>query len=185
MVKKGFQGHIEGVQLEDLLQMLCQSYSSAELKISNSLKDSVVQLIDGEVSYASCGEKSGEEAFLDVLTWEYGEVDITSSFVSKDRNVHSGWMELLLESARAYDKRRAEKKKVERKKEVISREQVGGAKELNKKMFYKHLDEGWNFFRKSDYERALQEWEVAYGLDPNDKAVRFNLKKIKELIGKK
>ncbi len=184
MVKKGFQGHIEGVQLEDLLQMLCQSYSSAELKISNGLKDCVVQLIDGEVSYASCGEKSGEEALLGVLIWEDGEVDITSSFVSKDRNVHSGWMELLLESARAYDKRRAEKK-VERKKEAISREQVGMAKEPNKKMFYEHLDEGWNFFRKSDYERALQEWEVAYQLDPNDKAIRFNLKKIKELIGKR
>jgi tetratricopeptide (TPR) repeat protein len=184
MVKKGFQGHIEGVQLEDLLQMLCQSYSSAELKISNSLKDSVVQLIDGEVSYASCGEKSGEGALLDVLTWENGEVDITSSFVSRDRNVHSGWMELLLQSAHAIDKRRVEKK-IERKKEVISREQVGGAKESNKEMFYEHLDKGWKFFRESDYERALQEWEVAYELDPNDKTIHFNLKKIKELIGKK
>ncbi|MEA1995523.1 MAG: DUF4388 domain-containing protein [Campylobacterota bacterium] len=185
MVKKGFQGHIEGVQLEDLLQMLCQSYSSAELKISNGLKDCIVQLIDGEVSYASCGEKSGEEALLGVLTWEGGEVDITSSFVSKDKNVHSGWMELLLESAHAIDKRRAEKKKVERKEEAISREQVSMPKESNKKMFYEHLDEGWKFFRKSDYERALQEWEIAYGLNPDDKAIRFNLKKIKELIGKK
>ena len=176
MVKKGFQGHIEGIQLEDLLQMLCQSYSSAELKISNSLKDCVVQLIDGEVSYASCGEKSGEEALLDVLTWEDGEVDITSSFVSMDRNVHSGWMELLLESAHAMDRRRAEKE--ERKREAISEE------DSDKKMFYKHLDKGWEFFRKSDYKKALQEWEKAHELDPEDRVVRFNLKKIKELMGK-
>ncbi len=176
MVKKGFQGYIEGIQLEDLLQMLCQSYSTAELRIDSGEKNCVVQLIDGEVSYASCGEKSGEEAILDVLTWEGGEVNVTSSFVPKDRNVHSGWMELLLESAHAVDRRRAEKE--ERKREAISEE------DSDKKMFYKHLDKGWEFFRKSDYKKALQEWEKAYELDPEDRVVRFNLKKIKELMGK-
>lgn len=193
MVKKGFQGHIEDIQLEDLFQMLCQSCSSVEIKVSNNSESCIIQLKDGEVNYSSCGGKKGEESLIDMLTWESGKVEMKSSFVSKERNVHRGWMELLLESARVYDKQRAEKERVERKKEkegekeikekkVISRKRVGEVKKSDEKMFYECVDKGWDFFRKSNYKEALQEWEKAYQLRPDNKAILFNLKKIREFI---
>ncbi|MCD6223776.1 MAG: DUF4388 domain-containing protein [Deltaproteobacteria bacterium] len=176
MVKKGFSGHIEGVQIDDLFQMLCQTHSSVEMKVNNNLESCIVQLKDGEVNYSSCGEKRGEEALIDMLTWKSGKIEIKSSFALKERNVHRGWMELLLESARVSDKQRVKKEK------VISTEEVGRIERSDEKMFYEYVDKGWDFFQQSNYKEALQEWEKAHQLRPDNKLVLFNLKKIRELI---
>ncbi len=51
--------------------------------------------------------------------------------------------------------------------------------------FYRHLEKGWDWFRGQEYERALEEWQKAHELKPDNKSIRFNISRLQRLIEKR
>jgi PAS domain S-box-containing protein len=51
--------------------------------------------------------------------------------------------------------------------------------------FYRHLEKGWDWFRGQEYQRALEEWQKAYELKPDNKSIRFNISRLQKLIEKR
>jgi hypothetical protein len=47
--------------------------------------------------------------------------------------------------------------------------------------FYRLIDEGFEYFRKGDFPLARDRWEKAVDIRPDDRALRFNLKKLEEM----
>ena len=43
------------------------------------------------------------------------------------------------------------------------------------------IDEGFEYFRKGDFSLARERWEKAVNIRPDDRALRFNLKKLEEM----
>jgi hypothetical protein len=47
--------------------------------------------------------------------------------------------------------------------------------------FYRLIDEGFEYFRNGDFPLARDKWEKAIEIRPDDRALRFNLKKLEEM----
>lgn len=50
---------------------------------------------------------------------------------------------------------------------------------------YAHLEKGWEWFRGQQYERALEEWQKAYELNPENKSIQFNISRLQKLLEKR
>ncbi len=111
MLEKDDVGGFRGVQsktLVDIIQLECLTQSSAILKISSAIGEGRIWIQKGEIIDASCGEKLGKDAFLEMLSWRAGSFEILPNDVPRPRTIFSSYENLLMETAQTMDEAKAE-----------------------------------------------------------------------------
>src|SRR4030066_700449 len=101
--RKGFKGKVFGLQLTDIIQMICLGRLTTALTFTKDSEKGVIYLNEGEIVHAECGEEQGTDAFYKIMSWQEGEVVSTIGIVSPLQTIHQSWEHLLVEAMRKRD----------------------------------------------------------------------------------
>jgi len=99
---KGFSGDLQDLSIVELVQLLNLNKKSGVLKVSNG-DNSFVYINQGELWAVRKGDKSGEDAFHDVVSQKKGAFQFDVEEVSVERNIHNSTMNVLMEACRLSD----------------------------------------------------------------------------------
>jgi predicted DNA-binding protein (UPF0251 family) len=103
--QSGAVGHLEDMNLIDLLQALGPSRKTAKLTINAASKKLVVFLNQGDIIYAECGDKVGAEAVYEGISWASGTWNIqpvTPQNLPEPNNFYSN-ESIMMEGCRLLD----------------------------------------------------------------------------------
>jgi hypothetical protein len=100
--QEGFRG-VQSKSLVDLIQLECLSRSSSVLHITRGALDGKIWVQHGEITDATTGTLSGEEAFREILSWRGGNFEILPADLVRERKIHNSSQALLLDSVQAMD----------------------------------------------------------------------------------
>jgi len=103
-LKKGMMGRLELISPAELIQAMNVNNQTGMLIVQNADRTLSIYLHDGQVAEVSGGEKKGEEAFFEFLSWARGQFRFEP--VRKDganRQIQQDTMGLLLEGMRRVD----------------------------------------------------------------------------------
>ncbi len=101
--KKGFQGMLRQVGLNDVIQMECLGRNSSILEIKNQRVHGRVFIENGDIIHATCGDEQGEKAFQKLLATAGGEFKLHPFEAPGLRTIEGSWEFLLMEAARVSD----------------------------------------------------------------------------------
>ncbi len=100
----GFNGWIEGINLPDMVQLMCLSGGEFELQVKSGGKTGSVYFAGGEVRHAETGGMKGVDAFYEIMCWPCGGFCIRPGTVP-EITVEVPWNFLLIEALRLVDER--------------------------------------------------------------------------------
>lgn len=103
---QGFRGSIVGIELSDLIQLLCTSTTGyLKIRVKSDTNEGAICISGGNIVHAQSLSKEGEEAFYEILSWAKGEfaVSPTDPEMIGKISIHKPWQQLILESARLKD----------------------------------------------------------------------------------
>ncbi|MEN8189180.1 MAG: response regulator [Thermodesulfobacteriota bacterium] len=115
---KGFSGSIEGLTLVDLVQLACLEGVDRKLMVASGEDRGTIYFANSEIVHAEYGEKTGKEAFYDIMAWQSGAFSMNFDS-TETRTVDSSWNFLLMEAVRRIDEQGAEKKEEENLTKVL------------------------------------------------------------------
>jgi CheY-like chemotaxis protein len=98
---------IHGISLAAFLQLLEMEHKTCTLTISSGSKEGRLYFVKGELLQAEVGEVKGEEAALDIVTWENVAIEIQYSCAVKKKSIGLPLAELLMEGFRIKDEERS------------------------------------------------------------------------------
>ncbi len=101
--KKGFQGMLRQVGLNDVIQMECLGRNSSILEIQNQRVRGRIFIEEGDIIHATCGDEQGEKAFQKLLSTAAGEFKLHPYESPGLRTIEGSWEFLLMEAARVTD----------------------------------------------------------------------------------
>jgi len=119
MSEERFSGFIEGIQLADLIQVLCLGNYSVKLAVTNGANQGVVYFKKGEIYHATLNDKEGEKALFDILNQQEGEFKIQNAEI-KEKTINRSWTELMLENARLLDEAKRVENAPKKNQEIAS-----------------------------------------------------------------
>ncbi len=111
----GFNGWIEGVNLPDLVQLLCLSGGDFVLQVKSGDAQGDICFSGGEVRHAVTGSEKGVDAFYEMMCWPNGSFCIRPGS-TPETSVEVPWNFLLIEALRLADERAGGKEKGEEEK---------------------------------------------------------------------
>ncbi len=100
------EGNLRDIEIEDLIQLNCQSGARARLTAQHNDQESTLYFDDGDVVHAQLGDLEGEEAVYELLTWETGTFELERDVGPPARTVTTPWSALIMEGMRRRDERR-------------------------------------------------------------------------------
>jgi hypothetical protein len=102
--QKLFQG-LHSIQLADILQMLCLSNWSGEVRVSSkaNLSSGVVHIVKGNIIHATAGPLQALEACYTMLSWANCEFYFLEHAVDAPITINIGWEAILLQAAQRID----------------------------------------------------------------------------------
>lgn len=100
-------GTLKDLSLASLVQVQCSEQAHAQLTLTRNGHTGMLVFADGELVAASAGDKLGEEAVYELLTWEDGNFRVDNDSTNATRNVQMPWSAILLEGLRRADEARA------------------------------------------------------------------------------
>ncbi len=100
---RGFTGTLKIVRLDDLIQMCCLSGATITIQVGNDFQKGQIFIREGDIINARCGDKSGEEAFYTIMTWNAGGFETLDGIPDETVNIEANYQYLLLEAARRSD----------------------------------------------------------------------------------
>lgn len=103
----GFGGHIESIQLPDIIQLIGMSRRTVTLNITADQGKAALFFDDGEIIHAQSGELIGEEAFYEIFRWTGGRFTFSPLPPDTPQTVTQSWQGLLIEAARREDEAKA------------------------------------------------------------------------------
>ncbi len=98
----GFTGTIS-LQLPDLIQMVCLCRANLSIYVKSSSGSGSIHIRNGHISHARTEDLVGDAAFFEILRWEDGRFETSSSTDAKEETVTKPWEHLLFEVARRRD----------------------------------------------------------------------------------
>ncbi len=101
--KKGFQGMLRQVGLNDVIQMECLGRNSSILEIQNERLRGRIFIENGDIIHATLGEEQGEKALQKLLSISGGEFKLQPFETPGTRTIEGSWEFLLMEAARVSD----------------------------------------------------------------------------------
>ena len=92
---------LHGVQLSDILQMLCLSLWTGEIRVHGKMENSTgtLTLDHGHLHAASCGSLEAEQACYAMLAWKQCEFHFLEKTPTGKRSLYAGWEAILMEAA--------------------------------------------------------------------------------------
>ena len=106
---------LHGISLAAFLQLLEMEHKTCTLTVSSSGIEGQLYFVKGELMDAEAGEKKGDEAALDIVTWDNVAIEIEYKCNIKKKSIGLPLAELLMEGFRIKD----EKGSVEEKEEKM------------------------------------------------------------------
>jgi hypothetical protein len=106
----GLQGNLKDLDLPDIIQILNMGLKTAKLEITRGKEKGILYLTKGKIVHASLGSIIGPNAFYELMGWGEGKFSIVHGQTTKDVNVTSDTMYLVLEACRIMDERNAGQK---------------------------------------------------------------------------
>ena len=100
----GFNGWIEGINLPDIVQLMCLSGGEFELQARSGAHEGSIYFAGGEVRHAEAGGQKGVDAFYEIMCWPCGAFCIRPG-TAPENSVEVPWNFLLIEALRLVDER--------------------------------------------------------------------------------
>lgn len=103
-------GTLATLSLPNLIQLHCTQSKPAYVRLVRHGHEGILAFDHGELTYASIGALTGEEAVLELLSWEDGEFHATDAVEALPTpNVTTPWSMLLLDGLQKIDEARAQR----------------------------------------------------------------------------
>lgn len=99
----GFRATLNGLGVSDLVQMNCLSGLATSVKVTSNLRVGWLHFAFGAVVHASAKGLVGDEAVLEILSWQQGSCEHIAGLTPESRTVETGWQNLLLLAAQLCD----------------------------------------------------------------------------------
>ncbi len=96
-------GSLAVVSLFDVIQWVCASRQSWLVRLWGSGLDGSVTIVDGELIDARCGGKTGHDALVGALEAKVGRFELQAICGEVQRSMHGNWMATLLTALQKAD----------------------------------------------------------------------------------
>jgi hypothetical protein len=166
-------GSLAVVSTLDLIEWLCSNKKIWLLRLyrqgqGKGILGEVV-VIDGQIVDARWGDVHGMPALSEIVGCQKGSFDLAPVSGSVERTLHGHWQSLLLSAVQILDERNHQ-----------SRDSLPLAKagKDNRQHPEALIDQGFAALRAGNSAEARQRWTEALALDPDNRSVQFNLRKL-------
>ncbi len=105
---EGFEGQFRNLKLSDLIQMSALGNMSLVLGVTNEQDEGKIYIKDGEIIHASINNKTGIDAFYEIMSWEQGGFHTETYKAPPEETITLPWEHLLIEAHRWKDEKEAE-----------------------------------------------------------------------------
>jgi hypothetical protein len=101
----GFTGQLDNFALLDIIQMGCLAQRDGRLIVRNGRRRAEVILARGRIVHAATKGQVGEDALLEILSWEKGEFQFgpTGNGIQDNLTILGGWEQVLMDAVRKRD----------------------------------------------------------------------------------
>ncbi len=103
--QEGFKGQFSRLSLSDVIQFSTRGMMSLILEIKQDEKEGRIYIHKGNIVHAQCKEKTGVEAFYEIMTWKKGEFQTDSYVPPPVYSITLPWEHLLIEAHRIIDEK--------------------------------------------------------------------------------
>ena len=93
---RSFAGEMQGIQVEDIIQLNCIARLNNKVHISDGNKEGVLYFEDGQLVHAVSNGYEGEEAVREMLTFTGGSFRTEKSVTSPVKTIEKKWEQVLL-----------------------------------------------------------------------------------------
>ncbi len=106
---QGFTGQLDSFALLDIIQMGCLAQRDGRLSIRNGRRRAEVILSRGRIVHATTKGQVGEDALLEILSWEKGEFQFGPTDLGSHSapTIRGGWEQVLMDAVRKRDELRS------------------------------------------------------------------------------
>lgn len=204
-------GRLSALGAAEVIQMLCLGRKTAALRITAGDTAGCVFVEQGKLVHATWGDKAGEDAIGAILAIREGLFRMTPKPNGTEPTISRNWEHVLIDCARRIDERRSESPKRPKKRpekradnatfasaypEVIVDANNGHTSGVRSVSMVpapgnaegeaavaaaKLVDKGFAALRAGNKEEARRCWEAAKQLDPENRAIDLNLRKLGSL----
>lgn len=189
-------GTIAELSPADVIQMLCLGGKTTALRVVNGTDSGLIYISDGGIVHAVWNDDAlvGEEAVYQILLATQGMFTLLPYPDSNRRTIEGGWQHLLLEGMRRKDEaamslsapgRQALVAALSDPRPAASEESSGVGDPwlppADPHEVAALIDQGFDAMRANDLGRARRRWEAAMALDPQNRMVELNLRKLAKL----
>jgi Sulfatase-modifying factor enzyme 1/Domain of unknown function (DUF4388) len=101
----GFTGQLDNFALLDIIQMGCLAQRDGRLIIRSGRRNAEVILSRGKIIHAATNGQVGEDALLEILSWEKGEFQFgpAGNGIQSKPTIQGGWEQVLMDAVRKRD----------------------------------------------------------------------------------
>ena len=204
-------GCFSALSAADLIQMLCLAQRTAALRITAGGEAGTVMVKDGVLLHASWGLLTGQEALCAILDAQDGVFRTTPLPDGVEANIETNWQHALLEAVRTLDERansshrstgsfpaiRVDDSLLEKVSvpggpgEGLRRQGTSLLSGLESRQSSRPggaasslVDKGFAALRAGNAEEARQCWLAAKKLDPENRSLDLNLKKLETRVAR-
>jgi CheY-like chemotaxis protein len=195
-------GCFSALSAADLIQMLCLAQRTAALRITAGGMGGAVMVKEGQLIHAAWGAQVGQEALCSILNAQDGVFRTTPLPKDIEPTIHTNWQHALMEAVRMLDERvHASPRQtgsfpaIRIDESVILVDEGTGHKLDHRNMNVltgaearqstrsggvasSLVDKGFAALRAGNVEEARQWWLAAKKLDPENRSLDLNLKKL-------
>jgi DNA-binding response OmpR family regulator len=198
-------GCFSALSAADLIQMLCLAQRTAALRITADGEAGTVMVKDGVLLHASWGALVGQEALCAILDAQDGVFRTTPLPDGVVRTIHANWQHALMEAVQALDERANSSHRstgsfpaIRIDDSILDKMSASGAEVESVRRPTAYLlagiearqaprsggaasslvDKGFAALRAGNVEEARQCWLAAKQLDPENRSLDLNLKKL-------
>lgn len=104
--QSGFHGQLRGASLWDLVQMECMALSHRVVRITTVDEVGFIYFSGGQIVHAETSRKIGEEAALEVLSWDEGSFEICDREWPARESIQCHWQSLVMRAAHERDEKK-------------------------------------------------------------------------------
>jgi DNA-binding response OmpR family regulator len=197
-------GCFSALSAADLIQMLCLAQRTAALRITAHGEAGTVMVKEGKLLHAAWGPLVGHEALCAILDAQDGVFRTTPLPDDVEPNIHTNWQYALMEAVRMLDERANSSPRqtgsfpaIRMEDSMLDKMSAEGGDEPSERRGMKLLvatearksarpagassslvDKGFAALRAGKVEEARQCWLAAKELDPDNRSLDLNLKKL-------
>ncbi len=200
--RDSFTGNLADLSAIDVIQMLCIGRKTTALRLSEGPSSGVILIENGEIVHAIWDGQVGEEAFFKMMAVKNGLFYTSPLPPDIERTIKGDWQYLLIEGLRKLDEAAlaAETEGDDQprpsvrfspfaagKDENVPAELIGLAadgpapvpvKPPDPHRVARLIDDGFAALRSGNRDEARQLWEEALKLDPTNRMIELNLRKL-------